>query len=453
MLFFNELQGKEIIELYQDGFSKRHIAKKFQVRTTTINGFLFQSGIKSTNRQKSSDNVNQEIEIINLFQKNYNRYETCKTFNISEYRLDFILKKHKIQIKKGVDAVPKEIVDFIITSYQNGETISKINEQIQIGCEKIRKILIKNQIKIKTYSEYSIKVSENDEKIIIELFHGGLSVKSIAEKFKVGNLKIKQVLQKYNVKRQPYIIDTQTQEKIIQLYLSGVSIHKIEHQLNLKVGYTSKILKEKNIPIKCIYDPSYKKHILELKQNTFKDYINGIPIEDILNKCNKEPRFIHSCFLFLKKINLITEDEVIAYRKRQRSLRIKDGLIGGTENICSLCFDRWRRNAEARQIKWDISKQDIQDVYNQQNGLCYYSNIKIATSPITKEFKKLKGNPYLISLDRKDSSQNYTKDNIVLCCQMINLMKKDWPEDVFFKCLKEISQSFINKITPNLITL
>lgn len=52
-----------------------------------------------------------------------------------------------------------------------------------------------------------------------------------------------------------------------------------------------------------------------------------------------------------------------------------------------------------------------------------------------------KGDSNLVSLDRKDSSKSYTKENTVFCCAEINIIKNDLSENKF----KEIC----NKVYSN----
>lgn len=47
-------------------------------------------------------------------------------------------------------------------------------------------------------------------------------------------------------------------------------------------------------------------------------------------------------------------------------------------------------------------------------------------------------NPNVVSVDRLNSFQGYTKDNIVLCRWSINSMKQDMPLDCFFNMITVI---------------
>jgi hypothetical protein len=43
---------------------------------------------------------------------------------------------------------------------------------------------------------------------------------------------------------------------------------------------------------------------------------------------------------------------------------------------------------------------------------------------------------YIMSVDRVDSNKGYVKDNIVLCCSIINSMKNTLSTEEFFSIIK-----------------
>ncbi len=66
----------------------------------------------------------------------------------------------------------------------------------------------------------------------------------------------------------------------------------------------------------------------------------------------------------------------------------------------------------------DITEKDIRDQYYKQNGLCYYSGIKM----------NLEKRDWKISIERVDTNKGYIKDNIVLCCFELN-SKCQWSSE------------------------
>lgn len=81
---------------------------------------------------------------------------------------------------------------------------------------------------------------------------------------------------------------------------------------------------------------------------------------------------------------------------------------------------RWRSakmRAAKSHILFDITEQDVVYKWTTQGGMCYY----------TGEPMKLQrdNNRASVSIDRIDASVGYTKENTVLCCSVINIMKND----------------------------
>lgn len=66
--------------------------------------------------------------------------------------------------------------------------------------------------------------------------------------------------------------------------------------------------------------------------------------------------------------------------------------------------------------EFTITLDDLDNQWNKQKGICYYTN-----KPMLYQL----GNIDSVSIDRKDSSIGYTKENIVLCKKKVNIMKND----------------------------
>jgi hypothetical protein len=78
---------------------------------------------------------------------------------------------------------------------------------------------------------------------------------------------------------------------------------------------------------------------------------------------------------------------------------------------------------------FSITKEFLIDLYNKQNGKCYYSDIKMR---IEIEKRNRNNNDYYsLSVDRLDSLKGYTEDNTILCCSVINIMKNGLSEQEF----------------------
>ena len=66
-----------------------------------------------------------------------------------------------------------------------------------------------------------------------------------------------------------------------------------------------------------------------------------------------------------------------------------------------------------------------------QRGRCFYTGIRFE---VTSELRGMR-RP---SIDRRDSSKGYTRENVVLCLIAVNYAKNAWPEGEFLRLLDDI---------------
>lgn len=80
---------------------------------------------------------------------------------------------------------------------------------------------------------------------------------------------------------------------------------------------------------------------------------------------------------------------------------------------------------------FNIDIEYLLDLYNQQDGKCFYSGRKMLLK---------KGYWETVSIDRIDSSQGYIKGNVNLVCAVINFMKTDLPHEGFIEIAHSIAK-------------
>lgn len=116
-------------------------------------------------------------------------------------------------------------------------------------------------------------------------------------------------------------------------------------------------------------------------------------------------------------------------RKQQHDYK---STFNGFMNKLMLSVDsnaKKRSKKEEREIRVEITKQDVIDLYYEQNGKCNLTDIDLTYSADETDFN--------ISVDRVDSDGHYTPDNIQLVCNIVNKMKWDLNQDDFlFFCRK-----------------
>lgn len=117
------------------------------------------------------------------------------------------------------------------------------------------------------------------------------------------------------------------------------------------------------------------------------------------------------------------KDEILAYQEKNKD-KIKQQDIKRKQTIKGKMFG-WKGNAKARNISWDIDLQYLESL----PLVCYYTGVDLVLEP---------GKENTVSLDRLDSSKDYTKDNVVFCCWYVNEMKNDYSIDDFVRRCENI---------------
>jgi hypothetical protein len=106
-------------------------------------------------------------------------------------------------------------------------------------------------------------------------------------------------------------------------------------------------------------------------------------------------------------------------------------------------FREFLRRARNRDKLGDLTLEDIKETWNNQNGICPYTGIKLTLPTYSRNKKNVFQE--LASLDRIDSNKPYEKGNIVFVCASINLMKNSMTEEETIAFCKKIALFWYNK--------
>jgi hypothetical protein len=105
----------------------------------------------------------------------------------------------------------------------------------------------------------------------------------------------------------------------------------------------------------------------------------------------------------------------------------------GYEEISKDFYSNIKRGAESRNIEFDITIEDLWELFLQQDRKCALSGLEITFSKIRKDTLGK-----TISLDRIDSSKGYIKGNIQFVHKHINIMKNSFDQDYFISLCEQI---------------
>ena len=102
------------------------------------------------------------------------------------------------------------------------------------------------------------------------------------------------------------------------------------------------------------------------------------------------------------------------------------------------CLHKYRYNAQKRNFVFNLSHEELKQIFIKQNGICIYTKQNLEFANVTQ---KKKGKICTASLDRINSTQNYTLNNIQWIHKDINNMKWDLPEYDFLNWCKIIANN------------
>ena len=119
--------------------------------------------------------------------------------------------------------------------------------------------------------------------------------------------------------------------------------------------------------------------------------------------------------------------------------------ICSTSTRCMKCFNKkynycskhiscstissWKRSAKHRKLNWKLNNQDLDEIFERQNGLC-----AISGQPLTPK----RNDRNKISLDRIDPLKHYSKDNIQFVTSQVNYVKYELNTKDFIALITKI---------------
>lgn len=128
--------------------------------------------------------------------------------------------------------------------------------------------------------------------------------------------------------------------------------------------------------------------------------------------------------------SVLTEEEVLEklYRKNLNSREYSK--YWQQKNLFRFRVSAARHRCKKKKLPFDITEDFIKELWNKQNGKCYYSGIDMIIDK--------RNTPHSMSLDRKDSAKGYTQDNVVLTSFAINTMKLNFSISEFLEIIKAL---------------
>ena len=114
----------------------------------------------------------------------------------------------------------------------------------------------------------------------------------------------------------------------------------------------------------------------------------------------------------------------------------------GYGDISGSFFREIQRSAQKRNISFNITPQQIWELFVKQDAICALSGLKITLIP-----NKKKKDKQTASLDRIDSSKGYDIDNVQWVHKDINLIKRQYKQEYFLLLVRNIYHYKCNDAT------
>lgn len=90
------------------------------------------------------------------------------------------------------------------------------------------------------------------------------------------------------------------------------------------------------------------------------------------------------------------------------------------------CLSRWNDRQRFGSSAGSIHASDLKEIYENQNGTCFYTGLKMTWSGLREDQKR---NPLAMSVDRRNNQIPHTRENVVLVCLFVNVAKAEWSVD------------------------
>jgi hypothetical protein len=113
----------------------------------------------------------------------------------------------------------------------------------------------------------------------------------------------------------------------------------------------------------------------------------------------------------------------------------------------------WGSNPKSKQWvpnKIYLTEQDLVEIWNKQNQLCYWFNIPLDLNLLFNTHPNYyPKHPLAPSVDRIDDKKDYTKDNVIICCRLANFGRNVYPFQEFHDIIKTVKGEIQNNGVMN----
>lgn len=321
--------------------------------------------------------------------------------------------------KSKLDSVKEQVIinDLIENNFDDFKSLCKKYDISYRVLERIRKnigIYGNHAPRIdKDDIEYMlIKMREHPEKTYDEWIKEVPYTKKQLEKIRAMDVNLPSLVKAAKQKQNNSFVPAEKEEEILNYILNNpnTNYEKLENIF----GFSQKVFER-------------------IRKNNGNPPLNRRPAKTLQYKLKQEnKRYCPNCGSIKRleefhsyKLSYCKQCEKIKYDEKTGEKKLSDFILYKIKNsVMSL----YKRHPD---LTSDIDFNYIMDMYNSQNGKCFYSGRILELS---------RKSDFSLSIDRIDSKVGYMKGNIVLCCKIINYMKQEYDVGLFLRLCKDVAK-------------
>lgn len=374
-----------------------------------------------------------DSEIYDMYSCGKSTREIAVICNCDKKKICNILKKNKnIVLRSNISIDIHK--DKIISMYNSNKKVSEIATEIGCDTKTIYSFFKRNNVELikKKKKEKVSKITETIKENINSMYELGKTINEIRQLTGFGYDRVRKCI-RYDEKLPNSRSGINNKRFTGYKDISGDIWSKIRHgakkrniEFNISIEYAWSKWEEQNGL--CAYSGD--------KLIFGKDSIRTASLDRIDSKLpyiEGNTQWIHKQ---INKMQWGVPDELfislcesvhdVNKKNKDNSAIILDG-----NYISNNWFNRFKANAKYRKIHFDISIDDLNNLYLLQGGKCYLSGMQLNICDY--------GYNNTTSIDRIDSNGSYTIDNIRLCNKHINRMKLNLDINLFINICSKIA--------------
>ena len=217
-------------------------------------------------------------------------------------------------------------------------------------------------------------------------------------------------------------------------------MHEIAKDLNATTDRVRRVLKMHGV-VMLGKEEMYKSINLlrfSFEDDLCKDYLDGMTQTDLARKYKIGAEKVRM-LLDRNEVNRIKGRGCGTKKAWNKGVRQpRNCNKGGTKDIHNSLFARWKAGAKTRNYPFTVSIEHLQEILEQQNFKCAYTNMDMLCPKNYNEKREMTSSPYLISLDRIDNELGYVDGNVHFVCVWVNKARGSYEHETF----KEILSNF-----------